>query len=178
MDPTTLLAMLPADKLIYVMAICGIAAALDAWLPPTTPDSQWAPARHLLSLIGQNYRSATNASPVRDAQSQPIATPATLPPAALLALVLAGGALAGCAASQRSQALQDAQMAEAVAHAALVAYASQPKVDPALLGRLRLADDAAASAIAAALAAPADNAKAQTAAAAAGAMTAMAVELR
>ena len=63
MDLMSLLNFVPTQDAVYVAAACGVAAALDAWLPPTPAGSGWSGARKVLSVLGQNYRNATNAPP-------------------------------------------------------------------------------------------------------------------
>ena len=64
MDLGALLSVVPQQDVVYVMAACGLGAALDAWLPVTPKDSRWFWCRRLLSLLGQNYRNAVNSKPL------------------------------------------------------------------------------------------------------------------
>ncbi len=60
MDLAALVPAIPQQYVVYVMAGCGVCAALDAWLPTTPPDSRWFWLRRVISLLGQNYRNAAN----------------------------------------------------------------------------------------------------------------------
>jgi hypothetical protein len=60
MDISMIIALMPTHDAVYLAALCGVAAALDAWLPLPKADSSWAPIRKIISVMGQNYRNATN----------------------------------------------------------------------------------------------------------------------
>ena len=64
MDFAALNAVVPPQDVVYLMACCGVCAALDAWLPATPPNSRWWWLRRVLSLLGQNYRHAANGKAV------------------------------------------------------------------------------------------------------------------
>jgi hypothetical protein len=63
MDLIALTSIVPPQDVIYVMAFCGVCAALDAWLPAISATSRWLPLRRALSLLAQNYRNAANMKP-------------------------------------------------------------------------------------------------------------------
>ncbi|GAC1500198.1 MAG: hypothetical protein NVS1B6_06380 [Steroidobacteraceae bacterium] len=58
-----LLAAIPHQYTTYIFAVMGIAAALDALLPPTPAGSRWVLPRKALHLIGANFLNARNAVP-------------------------------------------------------------------------------------------------------------------
>ena len=63
MDLSPLLAFVPSQDMLFVLAVFGLAAALDAWLPQPGAGSHWVLPRKLLSVLGQNYRNAANSTP-------------------------------------------------------------------------------------------------------------------
>lgn len=104
MDPTALLALLPAQYAAIAFAIIGLCAALSAAVPaPKNP--KLAAAWRVVQMLGANFGHARNADPV-----PPVTVPAGPPKAALvLALVLAASSLAACTPAQQQRVTADVQ---------------------------------------------------------------------
>lgn len=94
-----------ATPAVYLAALLGVAAVLDAWMPPAWLSGHWAPLRRLISVAGQNYRFATNDPAARTIEAvagQVVAARRAVleaaPKAALCLLLAAGLGLSCCAA--------------------------------------------------------------------------------
>jgi len=65
LDILTALGLSPAQALLIIPAISGVASVAAALLPHPPPGSQWVLARRLLDVVAGNLRNAANAVPPR-----------------------------------------------------------------------------------------------------------------
>ena len=62
-DFAPIFSLVPANYAVYILALFGCCAMLDAWLPATRAGSWFAVPRRVIGVLGQNYRNAANMLP-------------------------------------------------------------------------------------------------------------------